>query len=304
MAGTLGASAYLDAPGYLRATTGQETASLVGLNTTLGGAGSIVAGTTTLAVVASAGWAAGPLWLLDGPWSEVVQVTAAPDGTHLSLAAPGTQFAHLAGLAATQAGAGGSLGEIILRASAWMETFCQQGSAVGDRSLFALSRTKRWGMPGGRAWLDGDAVLAVRPGHFPVQSVAALALALPSGAMINLDASLAQVAASGRIVETPLTQAGGASLALLSGPTLSRAARQWITVTYTGGIAPGSAPYDLQQACVWVTSELLAQRRNASGAALVKQGKFELMARPRGDTSGDSILLLQAKAVLEAYRAR
>ncbi len=75
MAGTLGASAYLDVPGYLRATSGQETASLLGLNTTLGGAGTIVAGTTTLPVAASAGWVAGPLWILDGPYCEVAQVT-------------------------------------------------------------------------------------------------------------------------------------------------------------------------------------------------------------------------------------
>ncbi|HEX6818441.1 MAG TPA: hypothetical protein VF120_08705 [Ktedonobacterales bacterium] len=90
MAGTLGMSAYLDVPAYLRAATGQETASLVGLNTTLGGSGTIAAGTAALPVVASTGWAAGALWILDGPYSEVVQVTGSPDGTHLTLAVPGT----------------------------------------------------------------------------------------------------------------------------------------------------------------------------------------------------------------------
>src|SRR5947209_5373601 len=107
MAGTLGLSAYLDVPGYLRAATGQETASLLGLNTTLGGSGTIAAGTTALPVAASSGWAAGSLWILDGPYSEVAQVTGAPDGTHLTLAAPGTAFAHAAGISASQAGASG-----------------------------------------------------------------------------------------------------------------------------------------------------------------------------------------------------
>jgi hypothetical protein len=68
--------------------------------------------------------------------------------------------------------------------------------------------------------------------------------------------------------------------------------------------APSRNPYDLAQACVWITSELLAERRNPSGAARVRQGKFELQARPWGDRSGDSTLLLQAKAALEPYRAQ
>jgi hypothetical protein len=37
---------------------------------------------------------------------------------------------------------------------------------------------------------------------------------------------------------------------------------------------------------------------------LVRQGKFELQARPRDDKTGESILMLQAKAALEPYRER
>jgi hypothetical protein len=77
-----------------------------------------------------------------------------------------------------------------------------------------------------------------------------------------------------------------------------------VSVTYTGGVTVGELPYDVAQACIWVTSELLAERRNPWGAASVRQGKFELEARLRGDTSGDSIMVLQAKAALELYRAQ
>src|SRR5512146_1136429 len=87
-------SAYLDVPGYLRAATNLETTSLLGLNTTLGGATTLAAGAVSLPVVSAAGWAAGPLWLLDGPWSEVAQVTGSVDSTHLTLAAPGTRWPH------------------------------------------------------------------------------------------------------------------------------------------------------------------------------------------------------------------
>ncbi len=168
-------SAYLDVPGYLRAATNQETASLLGLNTALGGATTLAAGAVSLPVASSSGWAAGSLWLLDGPWSEVAQVTGSADSTHVTLAAPGTRWPHTPGISVSQAGVAGSLAETILRASAWLEGYCQQGTTA-DRSLYALSRTEQWGMPGGRAWIDRDVIAVVRPGHFPVQSVSALTL--------------------------------------------------------------------------------------------------------------------------------
>lgn len=297
VAGVAGMSTYLDVPGYLRAATNQETMSLLGLNTTLGGAATLAAGAVNLPVAASAGWAAGPLWLLDGPYAEVVQVSGSADSTHLTLAAPGTVWPHAPGVSASQAGAAGSLAEAILRASAWMEGYCQQGTAP-DRSLYALSRTEQWDMPGTRAWLDRDMVAVVRPGHFPVQSVSALALDRGEGGSFALDVAQVRLPSDGRLIEVPLLAGIDQLLAL------SRSRRAWISVTYTGGVLPGALPYDLVQACIWITSELLAERRNPSGAARIRQGKFELQARPWGDRSGDSTLVLQAKAALEPYRAQ
>lgn len=307
MGANLGASAYVDVPAYLRAATNQETASLLGLNTVVGGVGTVAAGATSLPVVASAGWAAGPLWLLDGPYSEVAQVSGAPDGTHVTLAAPGTRFAHTPGVSASQAGTAGALAEVLLRAGGWIENYCRQGSQATDRSLYAMARDERWGMPSARAWLDRDGVLAVRPGHFPVLNVTALAVEFGQGQTLALDATQIEVPSGGRLIEAPCLLAGAPAqgqAVLLGMVGLSRMRRRWVTVTYTGGLIVGSVPYDVQQACIWVTSDLLAVRRNPSGAALVRQGKFELQARPRGDTTGESILLMQAKAALEAYRER
>ena len=308
MSATLGASAYVDVPTYLRAATNQETASLLGLNTIIGGTSAAPAGTTNLLVAASAGWVAGPLWLLDGPYSEVAPVTAAPDGTHLTLAAPGTQFAHAPGVSASQAGASGALAEILLRAGGWIEGYCQQGASTSDRSLFAASRSERWGMPSARAALDRDGVLLLRPGHFPIQSVTALAVELGQGNTLSFDVTQIELPSGGRLIEIPYlllagTPTPGQQL-VLETFGLSRARRQWVTLTYTGGVTPGAVPYDLQQAAIWVASDLLAQRRNPSGAAVVHQGKFELQARLRGDATDDSILLSHAKAALEPYRAR
>jgi hypothetical protein len=298
------ASSYLDVPTYLRAAANQETASLLGLNTTITGAPA--AGTTTLPVAASAGWVAGPAWILDGPASEAVQVTGSGDGTHLTLAAPGTAFAHASGASVSQAGTAGALGEIILRASAWIEGYCRQGVA-GDRSLFAATRTERWTMPSTRAYLDRDQVLAVRPAHFPVQSVSALAIEFGQGQSLAFDATQIELPSVARMVYLPyLLQASptpGQQLVLESAG-LARGRRQWAVLTYVGGFNAGALPYDVQQACAWVVSDLLAYRQNPGGAAEVRLGKKATVSRLRGDLSGDSILLLQAKAALEPYKER
>jgi hypothetical protein len=178
-----------------------------------------------------------------------------------------------------------------------MEGYCQQGTTT-DRSLYALSRTEQWGMPGTRAWIDRDVLAIVRPGHFPVQAVSALTLDQGEAGAFALDVAQVRLPSDGRLIEAPL-QAGIDPLL-----ALSRSLRTWISVTYVGGITPGVLSYDLAQACIWVTSELLAERRNPSGAARIRQGKFELQARPWGDRSGDSTLLLRAKAALEPYRAQ
>jgi hypothetical protein len=211
------------------------------------------------------------------------------------------------GVSASQAGTAGALAEVILRASAWIEGYCRQGTIATDRSLYAVSRSERWGMPGRRATLDRDGVLIVRPGHFPVQSVAAIGIELGQGQTLILDATQVELVSGGRLIEVPYllnaAPSPGQQL-LLETAGLSRTRRQWATVTYTGGLTIGAVPYDVQQACVWVVSELLAERHNPTGAAAVRLGKYELQARLRGDPSGDSILLMQAKAALEPFRDR
>jgi len=302
----LGLSAYIDIAGYQQAPHGQETATLLGLNTTTGGGATQAAGTTSLVVASSASWAAGACWILDGPISEVVTVTGSADGTHLTLAAPGTVFAHAAGVSVSQAGTAGSLAATILRASAAMENYCQQGSAGGDRSLFALARSERWAMPSQRAYLDRDAVLAIMPGHFPVQSVTSIAIELGQGQSLTLDATQIELPDMARVVELPYLVQGAVSVGMqmfLALQGISRSRRQWATITYTGGISSAPVPYDLQQAAVWIVSDFLSQRQNPTGAADISLGKRRLVQRQRGDLVGDSILLLRAHDALQPYVA-
>ncbi|WIG60486.1 MAG: hypothetical protein OJF49_003234 [Ktedonobacterales bacterium] len=305
MAATLGLSAYIDVPTYLRSPVNQETVTLLGLNTTLS-AGSTPAGTTALGVVSSTGWAVGTAWLLDGPYSEIVTITGSADGTHVTLAAPGTQFAHGLGASISQAGTAGSLAETLLRASAWVENYCQQGTGGGDRSLYAVARTERWGMPSTRAYIDRDNVVAVMPGHFPVQSVSALSIEFGQGQSLSLDVSQLEEMTVGRMVEVPYLLAGGPTVGqqlFLDTVGLSRTRRQWAVLSYVGGITPGSIPYDVQQAAALIASEVLGQRRNPTGAAEYKLGKLDVVQRQRGDAVGDSILLLRARDLLQPYRS-
>ena len=160
-------------------------------------------------------------------------------------------------------------------------------------------------MPSARAALDRDGVLVIRPGHFPVQSLAAVAVELGQGQSISFDPTQAELPSAGRLIEIPYLLGGALTpgqVLLLETSGLSRSRRQWATLTYTAGLTPGAVPYDVQLACVWITSEQLAERRNPAGAASIRQGKYQLDARLRGDTSGDSILLLQAKHALAPYR--
>ena len=76
------------------------------------------------------------------------------------------------------------------------------------------------------------------------------------------------------------------------------------TIAYVGGpCAVGNVPYDIEQAAVWVVSDLLSQRQNPTGASEIRLGKRDLVQRQRGDVVGDSILLLRAHDALEPYRA-
>lgn len=301
----LGLSAYIDVPRYLRVPSGVQTAVLVALNTTTGG-GSQAAGTTSLVVAASAGWSAGPAWILDGPISEVVTITGSADGTHVTLAAPGTTFAHAAGASISQAGTGGCLAETILDASSWMEGYCQQGASGSDRSLFAVSRTERWAMPTMRAHIDRDSTLVVMPGHFPVQSLSALTVELGQGQTISLDTTQLELQSTGRLIEVPYLLIGGVSVGqqlMLEIKGLSRSVRQWAVVTYVGGINAGQVPYDVQRACVWIVNDMLSLIANPSLAADVQLGKRHLIQRQRGDSVGDTDLRQAARDALEPYRA-
>jgi hypothetical protein len=140
-----------------------------------------------------------------------------------------------------------------------------------------------------------------------VQSVSALSIELGQGQSLAFDVTQLEYPSAGRVVELPYLLQASPSIGqqlLLESRGLSRARRQWAVLTYIGGLNAGAVPYDVQQACAWVVSDFLGYRQNPAGAAEVRLGKKEVVTRLRGDLSGDSILLLQAKSALELYKER
>jgi hypothetical protein len=160
-------------------------------------------------------------------------------------------------------------------------------------------------MPTTRAYISRDNVITVRPGHFPVQSITALTIEFGQGQSLALDVSAPELMTVGRIVEVPYLLLGGPTVGqqlMLETKGLSRSQREWAVLTYTGGVAIGSVPWDIQQAMVWVVADMLSQRLNPTGAAEVALGKRKIVQRQRGDVVGDSILLLRAHDALQPYK--
>lgn len=300
-------SCYVDAPTFVRGAMGVETASLLGGNSAL--ATAVTVGATSLAVSDGTDFAPGPAWIFDGPATEVVTISAV-SGATLTVSAP-LLAAHAAGVPVASGGTAGALGEILVRASGWVEGFCGQGRPgnASDSLLFAQSRTERYRLPGPHAVIDATGMLTLTPLHFPVQAVASLTLDGGNGQTWALDAAQIELPESARCfnVPAPLPVTGmtgmlGALPRSWGGIALQRAGPLWVEVTYTGGLTAGALPGDFVQAVCWVACHLLGYRENPTGAAERRLGQKTLVSRLRGDTTDASMLLSDAKAILRAYR--
>ena len=305
-------SCYVDVPTFQNGAMGIETASLLGGNSTL--ASPVLLGATSLGVVNGANFTAGIAWILDGPNSEMVPISSVT-GTTLNLSA-GTLAAHGVGACVASAGSAGSLPEILVRASGWVEGYCGQGRPgnASDLMLFAQSRSERYRLPGPYAVLDPSGVLTVRVLHFPLQSVTSLVLDWGHGQTWTLDVTQIEFPTSTRSFDMPPPMPVVGTTGVLIAPgglprawsdiALSRMGPLWVAVSYIGGLTAGALPWEFAQAVCWVAGHLLGYRENPTGAAERRLGKKVVVSRLRGDKINESALLADAKAVLEAYRNR
>lgn len=305
---------YADIAALRAETPGAPFADLLaqGGDTTL--SGPVAVGATALPVVSSAYVTAGaPVYVLDGATSEIAYAdatTPAPDGTHITLQAPGLQFIHSAGVSVSAGGTRGALADLLRLASLTLENYCQQGTP-GDRGFIAKARTERNRMPTTRAMLDSWGSIMCRPRSFPVQSVSALAIEYAPGSAIALDTTMIEMSADGQEVRVPYAaMAAGQRLApqFYDVTPVGRGSQAWLVLSYTAGFTWAAFPYDIIHATCLAAMELMGYRMNPTGAALVRQGDSMIEQRLRGsggkESSADGLFLTEAKLLMQPYRAR
>lgn len=295
---------YTDPYAYLRAAAGHDTSTIIANLTRIGsnaaqGATSIVLQTAT----STALQAYDSVYIFDGAASEIITMGATSNAGATSLTVSPTQYAHAAGVVLCTDGTGGligSLASMIFTASSQIEEFCRQPLLQATYSNEKLPlRTMR-------AAVTRDATLMVRPKRFPVQSVSAATLNLIGQATVSLNTANAYIDADAQLVQfMPMSASGGTMTAWgIFAPPARQTTPGYVSLSYTAGYASTALPTEIRQAAVWMTSDLLSDRRNPTGAAEIRLGDMSLTTRLRGEISGRSVLMMRAEKALEPYVQR
>jgi hypothetical protein len=304
---------YTDVPDVLtNAALSVETASLIGGNATLTSA--CAAGATSLSVGSGQAFATSgtfTAWILDGPNSESI-AGCTYSGSSITVPSPGTTYAHAEGVSVSSAGTQGALASFIRDASAAVETYCRQGPDGGNRSLWQQSWTETISGPySSRAVIDRDGGISLKPYHFPVTAVSSLTVQYGAQSPVTIDRTYLVLPDAAQIVTVPAAQIIGAIIpgsVGWYGSYLPRNVSFWATLTYTGGPVAGttldSVPSDIRRATLYLVLDRLSLRINPTGAANLRRGDMSLEARLRGDTSGKSILRIDAEEMLYPYRRK
>lgn len=300
------ASTYIDCFQYQRQPSGLAATlpNYIGnigrlSNGAIAGASSLSISATTIAQVQY-----DSIYIFDGPNSEVVQVGSAGANvaaTSFPLQAV-TQYAHAAGTPYCTDGASGSLGEQIFTASQWIE------DDICFQALWSTAYTNEiLTMPTMRAALDNRNNLHFRPRHFPITALTSISIQANQLYSATLDPTQAIIDSDQQTIDIPninLLSSGG-----LPPPqgysfvwqAINRQSNAWITIAYTAGYAPGQLPRPITRACSLLTSEMFTQLENPIGADSIQQGKSNVAFVLKGDLSGESLLVKQAKQLLSKY---
>lgn len=291
-------NSYLSAHDYKRMTTGQEIASILG-NLLRIGPGAVAQGAASLPVMPNTTVdlnAYDPVTIFDGSSTEVVQVGSAGAvvGSSSIPLLSGVQFGHAAGTSVCSDGAQGSLAEAILEGSAEVERICRQ-------PLLSATYTDILPLLSMRAAVDNESHLILRPRQSPVQSVSTITISFTPTSTLSLDISQATIDSTGKTIDISAldTVQSGNNNALYLLNYLDNTTPGDVSVTYTAGFIYGALPLYIRRAAVLLVSDILSQRVNTIGAAQFRQGQVLYETYLRGDLSGESALLKQARRLLQ-----
>lgn len=289
---------YISPFEYQKAPTGQETASLLG-NLLRVGTGGVALGATSLPVTPNTTVALNQydnITIFDGSSSEVVQVTATTASGASSVPITATQYAHAAGTPLCSDGASGSLAQAIIEGSAHVERYCDQELLAATYSETLYLRTMD-------ANVTNDGSLSIRPMHFPITAVSALSIQTSVATVITLDATQAILQSKARLVKVPVVKQQGTGASLLQQyQPIGQTTEGWVSITYTAGYAYSALTWDIKRAATLLTSNVLSDRQNESGAADVRLGQKQLTMYLRGDQSGETTFEKRAYQLLERYK--
>lgn len=276
--------AYITPRHYIRQATGVQTSGLVAAiaNTTA----AVVVGATTLPVDSALGWTIGALVTIsDGSLTENVLCSAVGVS---SLTISPTQFAHAGGTCVSAPGASGSLADAIAEASAEIDNYCR-------RTFFAGTITETLPLV-----IDTHGRLFLRPSNAPVASVTSAVVVTGDGVTLPIDLtnSTVQIEQGGAVVYIFPALASTNYLLPVSNYFLPRGVTGVVQLVYQGGFT--IIPQDVQRACVWLTSDLLADQWNSAGYQSQTLGSRSFALTAKGTT----VLRERAEKLLSLYRRK
>ena len=293
---------YISQFDYLRSPSGLESASLLGNSmriSTLALAGAVSFTVTPVTTVQLNLY--DRITIFDGPNSEVVIVagTTNAGSGNIGIQAPGLQFQHAAGTPCCSDGVLGSLADQIVDASAWLE------SEFTFQALFQATYTGEiLPLPSMQASFDNQNMLVFRPKHFPVTAVSSIVLSTLQSNPVTFDATQAFIDANQQTVRVPSLRASGASQVFYPNQYMSRNRNMWLTIGYTAGYQVSAMPPDIRQAVILLVSAILSRRQNPTGADQIDFADKRLVATMRGDTTGESLLVKEARKKVSRYKVR
>ena len=292
---------YISHFDYARSPSGLEYLSLLGNSMRLSGLHTVGATSLTVTPATTVDLQQyDRVTIFDGPNSEVVVVNAATahPATSIPLQA-GLQFQHAAGTPCCSDGMLGSLADQIVDASAWLE------SEFTFQALFQATYTGEiLPLPSMQASFDNQNMLVFRPKHFPVTAVSSIVLSTLQANPVTFDATQAFIDANQQTVRVPSLRASGASQVYYPNQYMSRNRNMWLTIGYTAGYQVAAMPSDIRQAVILLTSAILSRRQNPTGADQIDFADKRLVATMRGDTTGESLLVKEARKKVARYKVR
>lgn len=301
-------SAYIDPYLYRNNAPGTQTSLLLGNLARLAAPVIVGALSLTLSVPTTVEIAIfDPVYLFDGPNCEVLQASsvASVGSTTIAVSNPvasitGCQYAHAAGVTICTDGQFGSLAVAIFNGSTLVENLCKQ---VLWQTTYTNEQLQ---MPTMRAAINNQNILEFRPRHFPITALTTITLLTTQLDPVSYDPTQAFIDGDRMIVSLPNMQPiAGQNQQSVPYPELmplmGRMQYAQLQLTYTAGYAIGSLPFDVARSAVLLTNECLNTIGNPVGAAQIQRGKVNTTYNLRGDTTGESSLVKQAKQWLQPY---